>query len=200
MIFFSPSLYVTVSVWPSIPAAWLATVALVIVLLGKSQFEKPSGGCTLGGKMRIAIAFWLPSGCGEAVMARYEPSFMSESGAFTTSLTGAPASVRVRATIASVDGGTLTAKARDGGEMKIKLADKRQWRSRQPSSVSSSPSSSSRCCNCGPRLKNSTTTIFWRIGLGKGRKMRADKVEYSRQKRRALGRRGAKRRNFCCGA
>src|SRR6516165_11208465 len=89
MIFFSPSLYVTVSVWPSIPAAWLATVALVIVLSGESQFEKPSGGCTLGGKMRIAIAFWLPSGCGEAVMARYDPSFMSESGAFTTSLTGA---------------------------------------------------------------------------------------------------------------
>src|SRR6516162_1620666 len=89
MIFFSPSLYVTVSVWPSTPAAWLATVALVIVLLGKSQFEKPSGGCTPGGKMRIAVAFWLPSGCGEAVMARYEPSFMSESGAFTISLTGA---------------------------------------------------------------------------------------------------------------
>src|SRR6516165_1728904 len=89
MIFFSPSLYVTVSVWPSIPAAWLATVALVMVLLGKSQFEKPSGGCTPGGKMRIAVAFWLPSGCGEAVMARYEPSFISESGALTTSLTGA---------------------------------------------------------------------------------------------------------------
>src|SRR5262249_52910347 len=34
-----------------------------------------------------------------------------------------PASVRVRATIASVDSGILTAKARDGGEMKIKLAD-----------------------------------------------------------------------------
>jgi hypothetical protein len=31
--------------------------------------------------------------------------------------------VRVRATIASVDSGILTAKARDGGEMKIKLAD-----------------------------------------------------------------------------
>jgi len=35
----------------------------------------------------------------------------------------APASVRVRATITSVDSGTLTAKARDGGEMTIKLAD-----------------------------------------------------------------------------
>jgi hypothetical protein len=31
--------------------------------------------------------------------------------------------VRVRATIVSVDSGTLTAKARDGGEMRIKLAD-----------------------------------------------------------------------------
>ena len=44
---------------------------------------------------------------------------------FTTSMVAAqaPALVRVRATIVSVDGGTLTAKARDGGEMKIKLAD-----------------------------------------------------------------------------
>src|SRR6516162_5431144 len=45
---------------------------------------------------------------------------------FTVSMVAAqtPASVRVRATIASVDSGILTAKARDGGEMKIKLADK----------------------------------------------------------------------------
>ena len=44
---------------------------------------------------------------------------------FTASMVAAqaPTLVRVRATIASVDGGTLTAKARDGGEMKIKLAD-----------------------------------------------------------------------------
>jgi len=44
---------------------------------------------------------------------------------FTASIVAAqaPALVRVRATIASVDGETLTAKARDGGEMKIKLAD-----------------------------------------------------------------------------
>jgi hypothetical protein len=35
----------------------------------------------------------------------------------------APPTVRVRATIESVDGTTLTAKARDGAEMKIKLAD-----------------------------------------------------------------------------
>lgn len=35
----------------------------------------------------------------------------------------APPTVRVRATIESVDGAMLTAKSRDGGEMKIKLAD-----------------------------------------------------------------------------
>jgi len=44
---------------------------------------------------------------------------------FTISMVAAqaPASVRVRATIAIVEGGTLTAKARDGTEIKIKLAD-----------------------------------------------------------------------------
>ena len=44
---------------------------------------------------------------------------------FTASMVAAqaPALVRVRATIVSVDSGTLTAKARDGGEMRIKLAD-----------------------------------------------------------------------------
>ena len=35
----------------------------------------------------------------------------------------APSPVRVRATITSIDGGVLTAKARDGVEMKVKLAD-----------------------------------------------------------------------------
>jgi len=35
----------------------------------------------------------------------------------------APPTVRVRATIASIDGGILTMKARDGAEMKLKLAD-----------------------------------------------------------------------------
>ena len=35
----------------------------------------------------------------------------------------APPTVRVRATIESVDGSMLTAKSRDGAEMKIKLAD-----------------------------------------------------------------------------
>ncbi|HTE78748.1 MAG TPA: hypothetical protein VK653_18700, partial [Xanthobacteraceae bacterium] len=35
----------------------------------------------------------------------------------------APQTVRVRGTIASIDGSTLTVKARDGAEMKVKLAD-----------------------------------------------------------------------------
>jgi Domain of unknown function (DUF5666) len=35
----------------------------------------------------------------------------------------APPTVRVRATITSIDGGVLTVKARDGAEMKVKLAD-----------------------------------------------------------------------------
>jgi len=35
----------------------------------------------------------------------------------------APPPVRVRATITSIDGGVLTVKARDGSEMKVKLAD-----------------------------------------------------------------------------
>jgi len=35
----------------------------------------------------------------------------------------APPTVRVRGTIASIDGSTLTVKARDGAEMKVKLAD-----------------------------------------------------------------------------
>jgi hypothetical protein len=38
-------------------------------------------------------------------------------------LAQAPDIVRVRATVESVDGSTITAKARDGAEMKIKLAD-----------------------------------------------------------------------------
>src|SRR5579862_1356349 len=36
----------------------------------------------------IAVAFWVPSGCGIAVMARYELSLMLESGTLTTSFTG----------------------------------------------------------------------------------------------------------------
>jgi hypothetical protein len=35
----------------------------------------------------------------------------------------APPPMRVRATITNIDGGVLTVKARDGSEMKVKLAD-----------------------------------------------------------------------------
>jgi len=60
-----------------------------------------------------------------AIMTRRMAGASAIAFLFTASMVAAqaPASVRVRATIASVDGGTLTAKARDGGEMKIKLAD-----------------------------------------------------------------------------
>src|SRR5580700_8175500 len=90
-IFLSPSLYLTVTVWPSVPATCSATVALVIVELGsRSQGRKPSAKPRIAsGKVRIATAFWLPSGCGMAVTAIYELALISESEAFTTSFTGA---------------------------------------------------------------------------------------------------------------
>ena len=47
--FFSPSLYLTRMFWPSVPAAVSATVALVMVLLGRrSQGRKSFGGSALG--------------------------------------------------------------------------------------------------------------------------------------------------------
>src|SRR6516165_12643512 len=60
-----------------------------------------------------------------AMMTRRMAGASAIASLFTASIVAAqaPASVRVRATIASVDGGTLMAKARDGGEIKIKLAD-----------------------------------------------------------------------------
>src|SRR5580658_2276236 len=90
-IFLSPSLYLTVTVWPSVPATCSATVALVMVELGsRSQGRKPSATPRIAsGKIRIATAFWLPSGCGMAVTAIYELSLISASEAFTTSFTGA---------------------------------------------------------------------------------------------------------------
>ena len=60
-----------------------------------------------------------------AMMTRRTAGASTIAFLFTVSMVAAqaPALVRVRATIVSVDGGTLTAKARDGGEMKIKLPD-----------------------------------------------------------------------------
>src|ERR1700692_2356191 len=90
-IFLSPSLYLTVSDWPSVLLTCSATVALVMVELGsRSQGRWPSPTRALAsGKIRIATAFWLPSGCGMAVTAMYELSLMSASDACTTSFTGA---------------------------------------------------------------------------------------------------------------
>src|SRR5580658_7705680 len=90
-IFLSPSLYLTVMVCPSVLLTCSATVALVMVELGsRSQGRKPSATPRIAsGKIRIATAFWLPSGCGMAVTAMYELALISDSDAFTTSFTGA---------------------------------------------------------------------------------------------------------------
>src|SRR6202795_4256617 len=66
--FFSPSLYLTRMFWPSVPATVWATVALVMVELGRrSQGRKPSAAPRwASGKMCTASAFWVPSGSGIA--------------------------------------------------------------------------------------------------------------------------------------
>src|SRR5580692_12657417 len=62
----------------------------MVELGSRSQGRWPSATPRIGsGKIRIATAFWLPSGCGMAVTAMYELSLISESDAFTTSFTGA---------------------------------------------------------------------------------------------------------------
>src|SRR5262249_39390240 len=86
--FFSPSLYLTVTTWPSTPATALSTVALVMVLPGcKSHGPNPSPvpRCE-SRKIWIAIAFWLPSACGMAGAPIYTPGLTSSSVAFTVAV------------------------------------------------------------------------------------------------------------------
>ena len=66
VIFFSPSLYLSVSDWPSVPAAVCSTLPFVMVLDGcRSQPRCPSPVPRMAsGKMCTSSAFWLPSGCG----------------------------------------------------------------------------------------------------------------------------------------
>jgi hypothetical protein len=52
-----------------------------------------------------------------------QPQDVSFAQAMQQAAPQAPPTVRVRGTIASIDGSTLTVKARDGAEMKVKLAD-----------------------------------------------------------------------------
>src|ERR1700676_4545045 len=62
----------------------------MVELGSRSQGRWPSPTPRIAsGKIRIATAFWLPSGCGMAGTAMYEFSLISGREAFTTSLTGA---------------------------------------------------------------------------------------------------------------
>src|SRR5580692_6800863 len=89
MIFFSPSLYLTVTTGPSTPVTALLAVPLVMVLLGApSQGLKPSPVPRIcSGKMCTSMAFCEPSGCGIAPLPMKAPSLMSAIDAFTTATT-----------------------------------------------------------------------------------------------------------------
>ncbi len=79
-IFFSPSLYLSVSEWsPTAVTIW-STVALVMVLCGwRSQGRWPSPVPRIAsGKMWISMQRWLPSACGMPVTPMKEPCLMSE--------------------------------------------------------------------------------------------------------------------------
>src|ERR1700682_1523260 len=88
---FSPSLYFSTSVLPSELATSLSTLALVMVLLGtRSHGPWPSPVPRMAsGKMWISTAFWVPSGCGMAVMPTKEPCLTSAIVPLTTASTTA---------------------------------------------------------------------------------------------------------------
>src|SRR5260370_38973559 len=66
-IFFSPSLYLSITTWPSTLFTVVSTVAFVIVVLGRSHGRKPSPTPRCGSpRIFTRIAFWLPSACGVA--------------------------------------------------------------------------------------------------------------------------------------
>jgi Domain of unknown function (DUF5666) len=71
-------------------------------------------------KKKMALAkVWAKVWAAGALALLFAASMLPQSTAFAQ----APQVVRVRATIESVNGSTLTAKSRDGAELKIKLAD-----------------------------------------------------------------------------
>src|SRR5437868_10260663 len=90
-IFFSPSLYFTVSVRPSTPATVCSTLALVIVLCGRRSHGRcPSPVPRIAsGKICTSTAFWLPSACGIPVTPTNEPGLMSEIDALVMPTTAA---------------------------------------------------------------------------------------------------------------
>src|SRR5208282_5982698 len=86
MMFFSPSLYLTVMTGPLTPVTVAPTVPLVMVLLGApSQGRKPSPVPRIdSAKMCTSIAFCEPSGYGMAPLPMNAPSLISAIAAFTT--------------------------------------------------------------------------------------------------------------------
>jgi Domain of unknown function (DUF5666) len=63
------------------------------------------------------------SALGLLFAASTQPQDLALAQAMQQATQAAPATVRIRATITSIDGGVLTVKGRDGLEMKLKLAD-----------------------------------------------------------------------------
>src|SRR5215472_5914758 len=82
---FSPPLYLTVSVPPPVAVTMSPTVPLVMVLFGivYGRCPSPVPRCD-SAKMCTSSAFWLPSGCGMAVLPTNEPALMSARLALAT--------------------------------------------------------------------------------------------------------------------
>src|SRR5215831_1389843 len=82
---FSPSLYLIVSVWPSIFCTANATVPFVMVLVGpKSHARCPSPVPRIdSGKICTSVARKVPPGCGTAVVPTKLPGLMSANDAAT---------------------------------------------------------------------------------------------------------------------
>ncbi len=89
-IFFSPPLYFTVRTWPSTLVTDVSTVALVIVVPGRSHGRCPSPRPRIdSGKILTRMACWLSSAWGVAPTPMNVPGLTSASVAFTNANTGA---------------------------------------------------------------------------------------------------------------
>src|ERR1700730_3266594 len=85
MTFFSPSLYLTVITWPSTPDTVVSTVALVMVVPGRShgRWPSPVPRCD-SAKIMIWMARCVPSACGVAPTPMKTPGLISARVALTT--------------------------------------------------------------------------------------------------------------------
>jgi hypothetical protein len=74
----------------------------------------------------MTMTLWKVLGAGAVALlfaASMQPHHAALAQGMMQQTQAAPPTARVRGTIASIDGGVLTVKARDGAEMKLKLAD-----------------------------------------------------------------------------